>query len=105
MNQAMVLSESQEAPSGNKRLTKASGEGGPQPKGAATVDAAYIPSDDEGSETDERTPAAFKQRELVAMAFAGDNVVEVRAKLGWYMLHSDANNVGFRYRKTTSSRR
>ncbi|CAE6478670.1 unnamed protein product [Rhizoctonia solani] len=40
------------------------------------VDAAFVPSDDEASDTDEKAPAAFKQRELVAMAFAGDNVVE-----------------------------
>ncbi|CUA77696.1 U3 small nucleolar RNA-associated protein 14 [Rhizoctonia solani] len=43
---------------------------------AKAVDATFIPSDDEASDTDEKAPAAFKQRELVAMAFAGDNVVE-----------------------------
>ncbi|CAE7149155.1 unnamed protein product [Rhizoctonia solani] len=44
---------------------------------AKAVDAAFVPSDDEASDTDEKAPAAFKQRELVTMAFAGDNVVEV----------------------------
>ncbi|KDN40574.1 hypothetical protein RSAG8_08046, partial [Rhizoctonia solani AG-8 WAC10335] len=43
---------------------------------AKAVDTAFVPSDDEASDTDDKAPAAFKQRELVAMAFAGDNVVE-----------------------------
>lgn len=67
MAQAMVVSDKQ----GKAKKGGAKGNGGVE------VDAAYAPSDDEGSETDEKGPTAFKQRELVAMAFAGDNVVEV----------------------------
>ncbi|KAF8603940.1 small-subunit processome [Ceratobasidium sp. AG-I] len=65
MAQAMVVSEKPKAKKGGEKET-----------GAVKVDAAYAPSDDEGSETDEKGPMAFKQRELVAMAFAGDNVIE-----------------------------
>lgn len=67
MTQAMVVSEKE----GKAK------KGGAKGNGAVEVDAAYAPSDDEGSETDDKGPTAFKQRELVAMAFAGDNVVEV----------------------------
>ncbi|KAG8744717.1 hypothetical protein FRC11_013331, partial [Ceratobasidium sp. 423] len=55
-----------------------------------TVDAAYVPSDDEASDTDEKAPAAFKQRELVAMAFAGDNVVEDFAAEKQRVIEEDA---------------
>ncbi|KAJ1301434.1 hypothetical protein OPQ81_008692 [Rhizoctonia solani] len=54
------------------------------------VDAAYVPSDDEASDTDEKAPAAFKQRELVAMAFAGDNVVEDFAAEKQRVIEEDA---------------
>ncbi|KAF8756069.1 Utp14 protein [Rhizoctonia solani] len=57
---------------------------------AKTVDLAYAPSDDEGSDTDEKAPAAFKQRELVAMAFAGDNVVEDFAAEKQRVIEEDA---------------
>jgi U3 small nucleolar RNA-associated protein 14 len=47
-----------------------------------TVDSAYQDSGDEGSEVEELMTSrkgnkAFEQKELVALAFAGDNVVEV----------------------------
>lgn len=53
----------------------------PHPK--ATVDTAFRDSDDEGDDgqdgavTNKNSGKAFKQRDLVALAFAGDNVVEV----------------------------
>lgn len=45
----------------------------------STVDSAFRDSDDEGDEANHqgRNVKAFKQRDLVALAFAGDNVVEV----------------------------
>ncbi|KAG8685948.1 hypothetical protein FRC08_012830, partial [Ceratobasidium sp. 394] len=69
MAQAMVLPESG---NGERQAKEAKGEKSKDMK----VDAAYQDSEDEGSDVDERGPTAFKQRELVAMAFAGDNVVE-----------------------------
>ncbi|KAG8767247.1 hypothetical protein FRC12_006374 [Ceratobasidium sp. 428] len=79
MDQAMILTES----GYGERKTKDVGsrdklkEGTDQPKGGEVqVDAAYQDSEDEGSDVGERGPTTFKQRELVAMAFAGDNVVE-----------------------------
>ncbi|CAE6450770.1 unnamed protein product [Rhizoctonia solani] len=57
---------------------------------AKEVDAAFVPSDDEASDTDERAPAAFKQRELVAMAFAGDNVIEDFAAEKQRVIEEDA---------------
>ncbi|KAG9124690.1 hypothetical protein FRC07_010612 [Ceratobasidium sp. 392] len=78
MSQAMVVQDSgdggkraRDATSKNKQESNEKKE-----EGGAQVDAAYQDSEDEGSDVDERQPAAFKQRELVAMAFAGDNVVE-----------------------------
>ncbi|KAG9097803.1 hypothetical protein FRC06_007178 [Ceratobasidium sp. 370] len=67
--QAMVVPESR---NGRTQAKEAKGE----KVESVQVDAAYQDSEDEGSDVDERGPAAFKQRELVAMAFAGDNVVE-----------------------------
>ncbi|QRV83595.1 U3 small nucleolar RNA-associated protein 14 [Ceratobasidium sp. AG-Ba] len=69
MTQAMTLSDAQV----NQQKTKQNGQGDTQ---SAKVDSAYQDSEDEGSDVDERAPTAFKQRELVAMAFAGDNVIE-----------------------------
>ncbi|KAG8736053.1 hypothetical protein FRC10_009857 [Ceratobasidium sp. 414] len=69
MAQAMVFSESG---NGGREAKETQGE---KVEGVK-VDGAYQDSSDEGSDVDERGPAAFKQRELVAMAFAGDNVVE-----------------------------
>ncbi|QRV97720.1 U3 small nucleolar RNA-associated protein 14 [Ceratobasidium sp. AG-Ba] len=69
MTQAMTLSDAQV----DQRKTK---QKGPKETPSAKVDSAYQDSEDEGSEMDECAPTAFKQRELVAMAFAGDNVVE-----------------------------
>ncbi|CAE6366140.1 unnamed protein product [Rhizoctonia solani] len=63
---------------------------GPIRKTAKMVDSAYAPSDDELSDTDEKAPAAFKQRELVAMAFAGDNVVEDFAAEKQRVIEQDA---------------
>lgn len=59
--------------------------GAPKDKGkgkAAVVDSAYRNSDDEGDDVEDHGEVgsgvkAFSQRELVALAFAGDNVVEV----------------------------
>ena len=51
----------------------------------AKVDSAFRNSDDEGDDVEERAQKkgkAFKQRDLVALAFAGDNVVEVSVQLG-----------------------
>ncbi|QRW24502.1 U3 small nucleolar RNA-associated protein 14 [Rhizoctonia solani] len=42
------------------------------------------------ADTDEKAPAAFKQRELVAMAFAGDNVVEDFAAEKQRVIEEDA---------------
>lgn len=45
----------------------------------SAVDAAFDGSDDEDEDAGKASgSAAFKQRDLVALAFAGDNVVEVR---------------------------
>ncbi|CAE6378776.1 unnamed protein product [Rhizoctonia solani] len=69
---------------------KASSDMGPIRKAAKIVDSAYTPSDDEASDTDEKAPATFKQRELVAMAFAGDNVVEDFAAEKQRVIEEDA---------------
>ncbi|KAF8310820.1 Utp14-domain-containing protein [Clavulina sp. PMI_390] len=67
--------EPEPAPKANAGKSKAKGK-----KKATVVDGAYQDSDDE---MDEDAPAqgsngvkAFKQRDLVALAFAGDNVIE-----------------------------
>jgi U3 small nucleolar RNA-associated protein 14 len=47
----------------------------------AAIDVAFRHSDDEGDDVEERTQKGskvFEQRDLVALAFAGDNIVEVR---------------------------
>ncbi|QRV97706.1 U3 small nucleolar RNA-associated protein 14 [Ceratobasidium sp. AG-Ba] len=69
MTQEMALSDAQV----DQRKTK---QKAPKETTNAKVDSAYQDSEDEGSNMDERAPTAFKQHELVAMAFAGDNVVE-----------------------------
>lgn len=48
---------------------------------SAAVDSAFQDSDDEGVNQGEQSTKAFKQRELVALAFAGDNVIEVSTHL------------------------
>lgn len=93
MTQAMVVSEKPKSKKGEAKES-----------GMVEVDAAYAPSDDEGSETDEKGPMAFKQRELVAMAFAGDNVVEVSDPVGILCTVSEWFGVGFLCRETASYR-
>lgn len=61
---------------------KAKGKGKVTISEQAKVDSAFRDSDDEGDDVEERAQKggkAFKQRDLVALAFAGDNVVEVSA--------------------------
>jgi U3 small nucleolar RNA-associated protein 14 len=78
MTQAMALPESESGKKSNEAKKKdANKKEKGDAKGVMEVDAAYADSEDEGSDVDERGVTAFKQRELVAMAFAGDNVVEV----------------------------
>ncbi|KAH7334553.1 Utp14 protein-domain-containing protein [Rhizoctonia solani] len=82
MTQVLILPENDKTESDaglSKKTTK-----------AKTIDAAYVLSDDEASDTDEKAPAAFKQRELVAMAFAGDNVVEDFAAEKQRVIEEDA---------------
>ncbi|CAE6517942.1 unnamed protein product [Rhizoctonia solani] len=71
---------------------KADSDSGPSQSAikAKEVDASFVPSDDEATDTDEKAPAAFKQRELVAMAFAGDNVVEDFAAEKQRVIEEDA---------------
>ncbi|CAE6435881.1 unnamed protein product [Rhizoctonia solani] len=82
MTQALILPD-------NDKTESDAGSGKKAVK-TKTVDAAYVPSDDEASDTDEKAPAAFKQRELVAMAFAGDNVVEDFAAEKQRVIEEDA---------------
>ena len=61
-----------------KQKPKANGKGKAKFE-KSVVDPAFRNSDDEGDDVEERDQGAkaFEQRDLVALAFAGDNVVEV----------------------------
>lgn len=70
-------------PAPTSTTTKAKKAQNSASQASAVVDPALRDSDDEGDDVEvgERGDTSFKQKDLVALAFAGDNVVEVCATL------------------------
>lgn len=74
---------------------------------AAAVGAGEDSSDEDGEDALRMGPTAFRQRDLVAQAFAGDNVIEVSARswfstrlpLSWADLRVLFPTAGLRVRK------
>jgi U3 small nucleolar RNA-associated protein 14 len=75
LDKAMTIDHAKQKP-----MKKSKQEGKEKTKEAnPVVDPAFRNSDDEGDDAEGEGVEAFEQRDLVALAFAGDNVVEVRS--------------------------